>query len=50
LPDAKILRRKDPGGQSLASKEGFAASSGEYVIFLDADDYLLRPGGAKAAD
>src|SRR5438270_13950317 len=39
--DAKILRRKDPGGQSLASKEGFAASSGEYVIFVDADDYLL---------
>ncbi len=40
-PGAKILRRKDPGGQSLASKEGFAASSGEYVIFVDADDYLL---------
>src|ERR1700730_11924800 len=40
-PGAKIVRRKDPGGQSLASKEGFAASSGEYVVFLDADDYLL---------
>jgi glycosyltransferase involved in cell wall biosynthesis len=40
-PGAKILRRKDPGGQSLASMEGFAASSGEYVIFVDADDYLL---------
>jgi glycosyltransferase involved in cell wall biosynthesis len=40
-PGAKILRRKDPGGQSLASKEGFEASSGEYVVFLDADDYLL---------
>ena len=40
-PGAKIVRRKDPGGQSLASKEGFAASSGEYVIFVDADDYLL---------
>jgi len=38
---AKIVRRKDPGGQSLASKEGFEASSGEYVIFVDADDYLL---------
>ena len=35
------MRRKDPGGQSLASKEGFEASSGEYVVFLDADDYLL---------
>src|SRR3984893_2239255 len=40
-PGAKILRRKDPGGQSLASKEGFEASLGEYVIFVDADDYLL---------
>ena len=40
-PGAKIVRRKNPGGQSLASKEGFAASSGEYVIFVDADDYLL---------
>jgi Glycosyl transferase family 2 len=42
-PSAKIVRRKDPGGQSLASKEGFEASSGEYVVFLDADDYLLAP-------
>src|SRR5580704_431919 len=40
-PDARIARRKDPGGQSLAAKEGFEASSGEYVVFLDADDYLL---------
>src|ERR1700730_3684129 len=40
-PGAKIVRRKNPGGQSLASMEGFAASSGEYVIFVDADDYLL---------
>src|SRR5580704_14016236 len=40
-PGAKIVWWKDPGGQSLASKEGFEASSGEYVIFLDADDYLL---------
>ncbi|MGH6820384.1 MAG: glycosyltransferase family 2 protein, partial [Methylocella sp.] len=40
-PGTKIVRRKDPGGQSLASKEGFAASLGEYVIFVDADDYLL---------
>ena len=40
-PDAKIVRRKDPGGQSLAAKEGFEASLGEYVIFVDADDFLL---------
>jgi glycosyltransferase involved in cell wall biosynthesis len=40
-PGAKILRRNDNGGQSLASKEGFEVSTGEYVVFLDADDYLL---------
>jgi glycosyltransferase involved in cell wall biosynthesis len=40
-PGTAILRRSDNGGQSLASKEGFEASSGEYVIFLDADDVLL---------
>ncbi len=40
-PSAKIVRRKDPGGQSLAAKVGFEESLGEYVVFLDADDYLL---------
>jgi glycosyltransferase involved in cell wall biosynthesis len=40
-PKTKILRRKDNGGQSLAMQEGFAASSGEYIVFVDADDYLL---------
>lgn len=40
-PSAAILRRRDNGGQSIASKEGFEASSGEYVVFLDADDVLL---------
>jgi glycosyltransferase involved in cell wall biosynthesis len=40
-PETKILRRNDNGGQSLAVQEGFAASSGEYVVFADADDYLL---------
>lgn len=42
-PAIKILQREDNGGQSLALKEGFEASSGEYVVFLDADDILL-PG------
>jgi len=46
-PGAKIVRRKDNGGQSLASMEGFAASSGEYVVFLDADDYLLATVGTQ---
>ena len=40
-PRTKILRRKENGGQSLAVQEGFAASSGEFVVFADADDYLL---------
>ncbi|HUB65742.1 MAG TPA: glycosyltransferase family A protein [Methylocella sp.] len=40
-PDTTILRRSDNGGQSLASKEGFEASTGDYVVFLDADDVLL---------
>jgi glycosyltransferase involved in cell wall biosynthesis len=40
-PATTILRRNDNGGQSLASKEGFEASSGEYAVFLDADDFLL---------
>lgn len=37
----KLLQRKENGGQSVAAIEGFAGSSGEYVVFLDADDVLL---------
>ncbi|MGH6794471.1 MAG: glycosyltransferase family 2 protein [Methylocella sp.] len=40
-PSAVILRRSENGGQSIALKEGFEASSGEYAVFLDADDVLL---------
>ncbi len=40
-PSTTILRRSDNGGQSLATIEGFEASSGEYVVFLDADDVFL---------
>ena len=40
-PGTTILRRSDNGGQSLATIEGFEESSGEYVVFLDADDVLL---------
>ena len=40
-PGISILRRSANGGQSLASKEGFEASTGEYVVFLDSDDVLL---------
>lgn len=37
----KIIRRAENSGQTLAALEGLAASSGPYVIFLDADDFLL---------
>lgn len=40
-PDTIIIRRKENSGQSSASIEGYAASSGEYIVFLDADDCLL---------
>ena len=39
--NVKIIRRTDNGGQTRAALEGFAASAGPYVIFLDADDLLL---------
>jgi glycosyltransferase involved in cell wall biosynthesis len=39
--DISIIRRSENGGQSLASRQGFEASSGDYVVFLDADDVLL---------
>ena len=39
--DATILRRQANGGQCIAAIEGFNKSSGEYVVFLDADDILL---------
>ncbi|HUB62999.1 MAG TPA: glycosyltransferase family 2 protein [Methylocella sp.] len=40
----RIIRRADNGGQNRAALEGFAASAGPYVIFLDADDLLLPHG------
>ena len=40
-PALRIIRRSHNGGQSVASAEGFASATGDYVIFLDADDYLL---------
>ncbi|HEY5226773.1 MAG TPA: glycosyltransferase [Methylovirgula sp.] len=37
----KVVRRASNDGQTPASLDGLAASSGQYVIFLDADDSLL---------
>lgn len=38
--DAIVLVLKENGGQASALNAGFAASSGEFVVFLDADDTL----------
>ncbi len=40
-PNLKIFRRSANDGQTPASLDGLAASSGAYVIFVDADDILL---------
>src|SRR5947208_13210443 len=40
---------KDNGGQGSAFNAGFAASRGELVLFLDADDLLLPDAVAQAA-
>lgn len=39
--DIKIISRETNAGQIAAFCDGFAASAGDYVIFLDADDVLL---------
>jgi glycosyltransferase involved in cell wall biosynthesis len=40
-PELKIIRRASNDGQTPAALDGLAASAGPYVIFLDADDFLL---------
>ncbi|MBO0732994.1 MAG: glycosyltransferase family 2 protein [Methylocapsa sp.] len=40
-PNLKVIFRTENAGQTPAALEGLAASSGPYVIFLDADDFLL---------
>ena len=41
---------KDNGGQASAFNAGFAASSGNVVVFLDSDDALLSAAAATAAE
>lgn len=41
-PTAKILRRPQNGGQLAACLDGLAAARGDYVLFLDTDDILLK--------
>ncbi|MGB8277343.1 MAG: glycosyltransferase family 2 protein [Methylovirgula sp.] len=40
-PQVAIVRRDTNEGQTAASLDGFVRSTGQYVIFLDADDVLL---------
>lgn len=40
-PQVVIIKRETNNGQTTASLEGLAQSSGQYVIFFDADDLLL---------
>ena len=42
-PELIVVARESNGGQTAACLDGLARSRGPYVIFLDADDYLL-PG------
>ncbi|HWX75264.1 MAG TPA: glycosyltransferase [Solirubrobacteraceae bacterium] len=41
---------KDNGGQASALNAGFAVSSGEVVLFLDADDVLLAGAAGEVAE
>jgi glycosyltransferase involved in cell wall biosynthesis len=45
-PQTRIVHRTSNDGQSAASLDGFAAASGAYVIFMDADDLLLPQAAA----
>jgi glycosyltransferase involved in cell wall biosynthesis len=40
-PDVRIVRHQQNVGQTAAFRSGFDVCSGDYVVFLDADDILL---------
>ncbi|MDR3463557.1 MAG: glycosyltransferase [Beijerinckiaceae bacterium] len=40
-PTLILINRDENGGQTAASLDGLNAAKGHYIIFLDADDYLL---------
>jgi glycosyltransferase involved in cell wall biosynthesis len=46
-PDVKLIFQ-DNGGQGAAFNAGFAAATGEFILFLDADDLLLPEAVAIA--
>lgn len=41
-PAIKVIRRKVNGDQLATCLDGFAASRGDYIVFLDSDDVLLK--------
>ena len=41
FPELRVIRRAGNDGQTPASLDGLAVARGHYVVFLDADDYLL---------
>lgn len=45
-----ICQHQDNQGQSVARNKGLAAASGEYVCFLDSDDYLDRSTIQRCVD
>ena len=40
-PELILINRGENGGQTAASLDGLKAAKGHYIVFLDADDYLL---------
>lgn len=42
LPRMQVVRQSN-AGSAVARNNGFGESRGEFVVFLDADDHLLRP-------
>jgi glycosyltransferase involved in cell wall biosynthesis len=40
-PQVKLLRQENHGRPAVGRNNGFRQSSGDYIVFLDADDHLL---------
>lgn len=49
LPHLRILRQSN-GGSAVARNTGIRHSSGEFLVFLDADDHLLAPALRTGVD